>query len=144
MKLFISELQYLSELYSRMKAELSKSDVGSNINTDAELSRVILCNQELFARIEQMSSRLSQLSKEWENFREHMDAQPRKEICLFVQTVTKQAIQLKQLCADRAVKLEKFRDRLEETFCEIRKGTQYLNSVKPIKSNYPKFFDSRW
>jgi hypothetical protein len=142
MKLFVSELKYLSELYQRFKAEIL--DSGHRISEEGRSSPAesILKNRELLARIEHMTERTAQLAEEWEKFRLILDPQSKAEIQALATSVKSQAVQLEQLCKGLVRQIEARRSGLEKELEEIRKGTRYLSSVKPANTNYPKFIDS--
>lgn len=142
MKLFVSELQYLCELYQRFKTEIL--DSGNRIQKEgaSALADSILKNGELLARIEQMTARTAQLAQEWEKFRVILDPRSKAEIQALAASVKIQAAQLEQLCNGLTRQLEAARSSLKQELAEIRKGTRYLNSVKPPSTNYPKFVDS--
>jgi uncharacterized membrane protein YccC len=142
MKLFVSELQYLCELYQRFKAEIL--DAGNHVQKEgtSALTESILKNRELLTRIEQMTARTAQLAQEWEKFRVILDPRTKAEIQALAASVKNQAVQLEQLCKGLTCRLEATRRDLEQELAEIRKGTRYLNSVKPPTTNYPKFVDS--
>ncbi len=142
MKLFVSELQYLSELYQRLKAEMLGPSHQGNGTGSAALVNSILRNQELLSRIEQMTVRTSQLAQEWEKFRQILDPKSKAEIQALAASVMSQAIQMEQLCKGLMRQVEEARSRLEDQLAELRKGCSYLNCVRPPETNYPKFVDS--
>ena len=143
MKLFMSELQYVSELYNRLRAELSvQAENGAESDVKA-LAEAILRNRDLMSRVEKMNGRLSQLAKEWETLRTRLDTQTRASIQSLASSVRKQAAQLALLMEKRTRELEDGRQRSEKALKEIRQGIRYLASVKPTRTNYPKFVDSR-
>jgi hypothetical protein len=140
MKLFISELQYVSELYSRLRKELiDQTPMAAGVTA---LTETVLRNRELLARVEQMNVRLFQLSNDWQTFRAHLDPQCRTEIQALAHTVKVQASELAQLLEQQLKTLKEGRGRLEKTLEETRQGARYLASVNPVKTNYPKFLDS--
>jgi len=140
MKLFVSELQYVSELYNRLCAELSLQD-GNGVDA-AALNAAVLRNRELLSRVEQMNGRLAQLAKDWDAFRGHLDPQSRESIRALASSVGKQGEQLALLIERRTRDLEGGRRNVEKALKEIRQGVRYLASVRPTKTNYPKFIDS--
>ena len=142
MRLFTSELQYLSELYNRLRHELSLHPPQGAEPRLTALTETVLKNRELFIRVEQMNDRLAQLSEDWQSFREHLNPQPRKSIQALAASVTKQAAELALLMEQRRADLEEERCKLEKALDEVRQGARYLASVKPVKANYPKFVDS--
>lgn len=142
MKLFASELQYLSELYLKLSEEFSALNRVAPKSKATALAESIIRNRDLLFRIEQMNQRLSQLAEEWERFRARMDPASRAEVQSLAQAVFAQAVKLKALCSERIQELESGRRRLEDDLGEVKKGTRYLQSAKPPKTNYPKFVDS--
>ncbi len=142
MKIFISELQYLSELYQRFKTEILAS-FGTNESRDAAVfAERILKNRDLLGRIEQMTGRTAQLVQEWEKLRLILDPRSKSEIQALAVSVRSQAAQLEQLCKGLARQLESNRSDLERELMQLQKGTRYLHSVRPSTTNYPKFIDS--
>ncbi|HYK88169.1 MAG TPA: hypothetical protein VE398_05335 [Acidobacteriota bacterium] len=141
MKLFDSELQYLSELYQRLKVEILASTHPSGGN-DATAAESLLRNRELLSRIEQMTERTTQLAQEWDKFQLILDPQSKTEIQALAASVRSQAVQLEQLCKGLARQIERRRNSLEQSLAELQKGTRYINSVRPPTTNYPKFIDS--
>jgi len=139
MKLFTSELQYLSELYSRLHREL-ESPLKAGETT--ALTEAILRNRELFTRIDQMNGRLFQLAREWDNFRGDLAPATSSAVKALAESVKKQAAELSALMEQRNRQLTDGCRKLENTLGEIRRGARYLASVKPPKTNYPKFVDS--
>ena len=142
MKLFVSELRYLCELYRRFKAEVLDTEAGTGREGPAALADVILRNTELLSRIEQMTSRTSQLAEEWEKFRVILDPKAKAEVQALAVNVRSQAAQLEQLCKGLVRQLETAKSDIEQELAEIKKGTRYLHSARPPLTNYPKFVDS--
>lgn len=142
MKLFMSELQYVSELYNRLCTEISLQGENGGAANTAALAAVVLRNRELFSRVERMNGRLAQLAKDWDAFRGHLDPQARESIKSLASSVRKQGAQLVLLLQRRTRELEDGRRNLEKALKEIRQGVRYLACVKPTKTNYPKFVDS--
>ena len=131
MKLFESELQYVSELYNQLCGELSvQGENGAETDLKA-LTAAILRNRELLSRVEQMNGRLSQLAKDWDTFRGQLGRQSRESIQSLAASVRKQAEQLVLLLENRAHQIEDGRRSLEKALKEVRQGVRYLASVKP-------------
>jgi hypothetical protein len=142
MKLFDSELHHLSELYERLEHEMARAGtVESNDSTDA-LIGIILENRELFCRIDQMNTRVYQLIGEWQDFRERLAPDDRERTQQLAATLARRANNLGTLLAQRCALVEKKRARLASELSVLSRGSKYLQSVKPIKVNYPKFIDS--
>jgi hypothetical protein len=142
MKIFISELQYVSELYDRLRCELSPGADQAHDTDCTTLTRAVLRNRELWSRVEQMDARLAQLSKDWQYLRQHLSPQSMTSIRALAAAVRNKAAELSLLMDKRTKELAEGRRKLEKALNEVHKGGRYLASVKPVKANYPKFVDS--
>jgi hypothetical protein len=143
MKLFDSELQYLLELYTRLDAELTTLDESVKSNGPSAAVESVLRNRDLFSRIEQMNSRLLQLAKEWEKFGPHLDPETRRRTLQLAEKARKQAMSLARAGERKMKEISTIRADLESKLKQISSGTRFLESIKPVKSNYPKFVDSQ-
>jgi hypothetical protein len=142
MKLFESELQYLSELYQKLGTELARI-AGDAAPGNAPASAEFLHkNRDLIARIEQMNVRVAQLAGEWETFHSRIDPQSRERTVRLAVEVRNRARLLGGACEENRRLLERRRSDLEGNLQELRRGASYLESIKPVKANYPKFVDS--
>jgi len=142
MRPFLAELQYLSELYRSLRCEFTGLLDKAKAGDVTVLINTTLRNRDLLDRIEHMNARISQLSQEWDGFRDHLDATTRQNIVELAESVRHQGAQLSQLCTGLMRALEARRGNLEKQLAEVRKGSSYLQSLKPLKNNYPKFVDS--
>ncbi len=142
MKSFDSELQYLNELYQRLEHEMTRVKVGEGQDDTDQLIGVILENRELFSRIDQMNGRVAQLVKEWEEFNSHLDPATRERTRAIAKSVAMRGDRLNRILGERSTKVESKRMRVASKLAELRKGSRFLQSVKPLKANYPKFIDS--
>ncbi len=142
MKPFLAELRYLSELYHSLQAEFTGLAGKSQAGNVAALIDTTLRNRELLGRIEQMNARIAQLSSEWDIFSGHLDPSTRKEILDLAESVRHHGTQLLLLCNALLEHLEARRGTLERQLDQLRQGSRYLQSVKPLRNNYPKFVDS--
>ena len=143
MKVFDSELQYLSELYSLLSAEFEGLKRTSGQSKPAATVDFVLRNHELFARLEQMNGRLHQLVKDWESFSPHLEPSAKEHAQRLIEKVQRQAHELALLNQERLTEVDAFRARLSGELEKLERGGRYLQSVKPLKANYPKFIDSR-
>jgi hypothetical protein len=142
MKVFTSELQYISELYQRLSHELAAVSAGGSRADSARIAGAMLDNRDLVARIERLNARVAQLADEWTTVSGRMDVPVRAEVEALAATVRKQASELTQLCADSARRLETGLEAIARELGDLRRGSRYLESVRPPKTNYPKFVDS--
>ncbi len=142
MKIFDSELQYLSELYNRLGEELAQLKSVPGKASPAMIAEVVLKHQELFSRIDQMNSRVFQMAQEWEKLRPYMDSASRKKTQEFAGSVRKQAVELTKAIEEQARILENRLAEIQKDLTEVTQGARYLASVKPAATNYPKFIDS--
>jgi phage shock protein A len=108
----------------------------------SSLAKSILEKRDCFGRIGQMNSKVIQLSSRWKQHREKTDATRWEEIDRLADDALKQAVRLNDLCATTANRLQSARDKLGAELTEVGKGTRFLMSAGPSKSNYPKFIDS--
>lgn len=142
MKLFDSELQYLTELYLKLNAELASLEDAPDAETGGELPDAVLRNSDLLARIQQMNVRLAQLVREWQSFRPQVDPAARARTEKAAAAAGSQAKELVELCARRVGALHERREYLARSLQELGRGALYLDSIRPVKGNYPKFIDS--
>jgi hypothetical protein len=142
MRPFLAELEYLSELYRRLRCEFTGLLGKAKAGDVTVLINTTLRNRDLLDRIDQMNARVSQLAQEWDSFRNHLDTSTRQEIVELAESVRHQGTQLSLLCTGLLGALGARRENLEKQLAEVQKGSSYLQSVKPVKNNYPKFVDS--
>ncbi len=141
MKLFLSELQYLSELYERLGRELANG-VPDNAGSPATAGAV-LQNQELVSRVGQLNGRVSHMAEEWAALRSRLDPALREKITSLAQKVQRQADRLSSLCEGYRCQLQTDIERITRDLNQLSRGQRYLECVKPAKANFPKFVDSR-
>lgn len=140
---FLSDLRYLAELYARFGAEFLDLNASSMENSTASLSVAVIQNQELISRIEQMDSRLYLLAEEWEKIRNRLSPPIREEIIALAASVSNTAISLACRCRQKIQELEQGLGRLRMEMESLQQGSRYLQTMRPVKSNYPKFIDAR-
>ncbi len=140
--MFDSELQNLSALYSHLSQELSGQAKDNKPASPSAIAHRILRNKDLFDRLERMNSRLAELAAEWEKLNPHLDDAARRKTRHLAAKVREQAVNLRALSESRSKEIESLRSRLESELAAISRGTKYLESVKPLKNNFPKFIDS--
>jgi hypothetical protein len=143
MRNFVGEFGALSQAYHQLTEELSGT-WNENSGDSQNLAGSILQSRGCLARIEQMNSRVLQLSQEWKKQRPNLDSKSRQQVDGLVDLARKQAIRLHDLCSSQTQKLNSAKEKLERDLAELGKGALYLKSVKPIKNNYPKFVDSMY
>jgi hypothetical protein len=128
--------------YKRLGKDLSQILCMPESQNCRTLIHSILNNKRCLSEIEMMNSRIAQLSKKWIICREKLDRQTREEISKLVEATKMEAMKLNQLCNLAIEKITKAKVEMKEGIKEAGKGAQFLQSVKPIKNNYPKFIDS--
>jgi hypothetical protein len=142
MKNFIAEFQDVFTLYLKLGEELTKIINVDDSKDPQALVRAILENRDCLDRIAQMNTRVLHLSDAWQKCRTHLDPESRDKAQNLAEAAKAQAMRLQELCSVKTQKLQTVRDKLGTNLEEIGKGSQYLKSMKPTKSNYPKFIDS--
>jgi hypothetical protein len=140
----VSEFKAMATTYDEIGEELARALESDDSQNFKSLIRSILTNRDSLSRIGQMNSRVILVSTEWKKRRASLDAQLCEEMDRMAEDALKQAVRLNQLCSLTAKKLEAARDKFGAELSEIGKGAQYLKSVTPAKSNYPKFVDSMY
>ena len=142
MNTLTADFQDVFSLYLRLGEELTRVlDVEDSKDPQA-LVESVLENQDCLARIEQMNARILQLSESWGKCRDQLDPDSQIKIRDLAQASRAQALRLKDLCAKHAQKIQATRDQWGRKLDELARGARYLQSVKPVKNNYPKFVDS--
>jgi hypothetical protein len=137
-----AEYQDVFQLYLKLGKELEKIlEIDYTKNPGAYVES-ILANRDHLIRIEKMNDRVLRLTEDWEERRMSMDPAAQEGIREIAGAAKEQAVRLKKLFGVHAERLQAIRDRLGKDLAQIGKGAEYLKSVKPIKSNYPKFIDS--
>jgi hypothetical protein len=138
------DFQDVFQLYLRLGQDLTRILNEDNSADPQALVQSILGNRDCLVRIEQMNSRVLELSDNWEKCRDNLDPSSINEIRDLAQAAKAQAIRLKELCGIHTQKLQITRDELCSRMAELNKADQHLKSLKPIKTNYPKFIDSQY
>jgi hypothetical protein len=141
---FAAEFHAVSQLYQQLREELSEALRVNDGADSPSIAGLILEHRSSLAKIEEMSSRVSLLSDLWKKCRPNLDSKSRSQIDAIAKTACDQAIQLQQLFILQTQKLQAAQEKLGKRLAEIGKGTRYLQSVKPVKNNYPKFIDSMY
>jgi len=137
-----SEFRAVSYIYLHLEQELEKM-IGATVHEDpADLVEATLASRDCLDRVEQMHSRLLELSAKWKKCRTTLAPETREEIGRLSEVIRARAIRLSELCGIQTGRLEKIREKLGMDLAELEKGAQYLRSIKPAKGNYPKFIDS--
>jgi hypothetical protein len=142
MKLFFSELEYLRELYGRLEGEITAAQQHASELDAAELAEAVLKNRDLLRRIDQMNSRVLQLVEEWQTFKLSIREEQRTEIQNLAQSVSRKGWELHASCTRALTSLSARVRKLQEELSEVGRGNRFLDSVKPVRGNYPKFVDS--
>jgi hypothetical protein len=144
MNALAADFQDVFKLYLRLSEDLAKILDENHSKNPHQLIESILRNRENLARIEQMNSRIMQLSDSCDTCRIDLDFKSQEEIRVLAQAAKAQAIRLKELCDIHVQKIQATRDRLVGRLAVIDRGSQFLKSIKPIKYNYPKFIDTQY
>jgi hypothetical protein len=137
MSLFISELQYIDELYHRLRQELARAD-----SDDASLVGTVLRNEELMCRVGRLNERVSQLAEEWRVLKDRVEPALRRQVESLTLKIRADAEDLLRICTRDRGRLESNLDRLGRELQKLQKGFRHLDTVRPACTNYPKFIDS--
>jgi len=144
MRDIVLRLKDVSLLYTSLGEELARVlDVDDSKDCGA-LVESILQHRDCLARLKELNSSVLSLSSELAQTRSKMNPESKEEIKPIAEAVRSQVIRLNELCGIHAERLKSARDKLERDLAELGRGARYLQSVKPAKSNYPKFIDSSY
>ena len=143
MKKIDSELRQLSELYSRLDTALKALNDGKEPADPAAVVRHVLRNRELFALLERMNARLLQLAGEWEEISPRLSPEERRRIQEIACKLRGQAAGIAGACEKCSTEVEMHRAKVKWKLGRVVRGAKYLESLRPLKVNYPKFFDSQ-
>lgn len=138
-----ADFEELYKTYAALAERLSKAFETSCAEEVEAAAATVLLNREYLNRIEQMNARVLQLSSDWQKDGAFLDPGIRDQAEYFIAAARAQALRLKEICDVHAQKLQRARARVLKEMAEIGKGTRLLKSLKPVKTNYPKFIDSR-
>lgn len=133
-----SELQYFRDLYEALRHRLFDCGGASSRRT----SDAVFANEELISRVGQLSERVSEIASHWHDIRDRLDAGRRGQIEGLAAAVSAQLLQLQQLCGAHARNLDHEMQQISRELGELERGSRYLASARPVKTNFPKFVDS--
>jgi hypothetical protein len=137
-----STFRDLHEFYLKMMGELSEQLRPEKSMPTQIIVESIIRNRNLLVQIEQMNTRIFELKEKWGKFHARLDETSRAEVRTFAAAAEEQAVRLHTLLTHRLQTLKSLRIELKKESDELLAGIHFLNSIKPVKCNYPKFIDS--
>ncbi len=137
----VADFEELYKTYATLAETLAKAfeTTGDEAQRPAE---AVLAERECLSKIEQMNGRVLQLSAEWEKYGPLEDPANRERARHFIAAAKAVALRLKRICDAHAEKVTSVRARILNDLTNIGKGSRLLHSLRPVKTNYPKFIDS--
>jgi hypothetical protein len=138
----LSELQHLIDFYRDATETLANASCNVDAGDLGAFAKSILQQRNCLVRIDQMGAQVSKLIDSWKAVESSFDDKVRNDMQLAIATAKTEAVKLNNQCGDCVKKLEAAQERLGEDLEKIGKHHKYLNNMKPVKSNYPKFIDS--
>jgi hypothetical protein len=130
-------------LYVKLTADLTRiADAGKSEEDPQALIQSILDNRSCLTEIQQLNKRLAQLYGAWKDNEENFGLADDDEIRDVVDDVRAQMRQLEELCGFGVKSVEARRKQLSKELMYVGKGSRYLEMLKPVKENHPKFIDS--
>jgi hypothetical protein len=136
-----AELEELRKTYAAITEELGKAFGAVSAEKIEAAARAVLVNRECLSRIEQLSARVFQISAAWQKYAQ-MDPGSEDEANHSIAAAKVEALRLKEICDAHIQKLITIRTRILRDMADLSKGTRLLQSLRPVKGNYPKFIDS--
>ena len=143
MNKLVEEFRDVLGLYVKLTADLTRiADAGKSEEDPQALIQSILDNRSCLTEIQQLNKRLTQLYGDWKDQEASSDVADGDEIRGVVDDVREQMRQLEELCGFGVKKVEARRKQLSKELMNVGKGSRYLEMLKPVKENHPKFIDS--
>jgi hypothetical protein len=137
-----AQFEELQRTYAALAEKLGRAfGIGSVENTEATAASVLM-NREYLSRIEQMNTRVFQITAAWQKDRALLDPEIQDKIGYFIAAALAEALRLKEICDAHAQRLRTLRTRILKDMADLGKGARLLHSLRPVKGNYPKFIDS--
>jgi len=137
------EFRDILGLYVKLTADLTRiADAGKSEEDPQALIQSILDNRSCLTEIQQLNKRLTQLYGVWKGKEADFSLSDGDEVRGVVDDVQEQMRQLEKLCGFGVQKVEARRKQLADELQVVGKGSRFLETIKPIKENHPKFIDS--
>ncbi len=129
-------------LYHKLSSDFADMRSVSQKSGAKAMVDFILQNRQSLDLIEGMTPRILRLANEWAQSREQLQNENCRQIQSLIAAARTQTQQLKEFCNIHVCELQTVRAELDRELAEIQKGIHYLESLKPVKGNFPKFIDS--
>jgi hypothetical protein len=144
MNKFAEEFKDVLGLYARLTADLTRiADAGKAEEDPQAFVQSILDNRSCLTEIEQLNRRLNQLYGDWKNKEANFNGDIGDEIRGVIDDVRAQMRQLEEMCGFGVQKIGAWRKHLSDELATVGKGSRYLQMIKPVQENFPKFIDSK-
>jgi hypothetical protein len=141
---FAAAFRDISSFYQKLAGNLTKI-LNSDDSIDSRtLVNSLLQNREYLEQISQLNSRITKLTDDWTQCRQHLPADARNEADDMVAAARAHAVRLEELCRMHIQKLQPIRDELRNNLVELAKGARLAKGLRPSRNNYPKFIDSSY
>ena len=139
-----AHFEELYKTYAALAEELGKAFGNSNTDRPESAPAAVFAQRECLGRIQQLNARVLEISAAWEKERALLDPEKQAEARYFISAARSEVLRLKGICDVHAQKLAALRTRILNDMADIVKGSRLLDSLKPVKHNYPKFIDSNF
>ena len=136
-----ADFEELYKAYAALAETLGKA-FETGVQDPKSAVAAVLTHRECFNRIEQMNEKVRRISADWQKSISLEDAASQDRARHFIAAAKAEALRLKEICDAHADKLSTARARILNDLQNIGKGSRLLHSLRPVKSNYPKFIDS--
>jgi hypothetical protein len=142
MNTILSELQELIALYRDSAEKLALVSNRTRQADEETLADSILQQQNNLKTIHAMDSRVTRLTALWKTTESQFDPESRKEVQLAIEILKTEGRRTKALCDILTQRIQAIKENLGKNLEKVGKHNQYLDCIKPVKCNYPKFIDS--
>jgi hypothetical protein len=138
----LSELQHLIDFYRDATETIANATCHVDTKDLGALANSIVQQRNCLAKIDQMGAQVSKLIDSWKAVEFNFDEKVRNDMQMAIATAKSEAVKLNNQCSDCVKKLEAAKESAGDGLEKVGKHHRYLNSMKPVKGNYPKFIDS--
>jgi predicted XRE-type DNA-binding protein len=137
----LSELQEIIASYRNLAEKLARI-AGCSKEDGPALADSILNERQNLKAIHAMDARVTRLIALWKAAESQWDSESRKKVQAAIELVRIEGSRVKVLCNGLTQRMQALKDQIAEGLVKAGKHTQFLDCMKPVKCNYPKFIDS--
>lgn len=142
---FERELHELSELYYSIEYQLERLNYSLEHDSRWDSGEIVLPG-ELIQKLLNVDHRIERLGSDWKAAEAaglNLTARDREVVARRARQLQARAKQLLDLSQKNEKLLKQHQQAARKSLQEVRRGTQFLESARGYRENYPKFIDTR-